>query len=132
MSAGFTAEKLETAGKRNHFIGGSFAPNGSSAVDPTTIKGQLVASVTRVSAGLFEVTLRIGVKDVISIVPSTQVNSAATVDVYAQTGAVTITAGPLVFRIHIKTGGTDTDFPAFDASNRVNFLVLAQLGALKG
>lgn len=108
-------------------IGGSFAPNGSSAVAATSIKGKGIAAVSRTGTGEFEVTLSDAYADILAVVPSLQLNAAA--DSYVQlTGAVTPSTTKK-FKLTVITAGSAADVSA-NANNRIHFAILAKNTAL--
>lgn len=105
----------------------SFAPNNTSAVDQTTIKGKGVASVTRSAAGKFTCALTDSWTSLVGCWPEVRTAQDA-VDIYAQAGAFTAgtTAANASIVVKLKTGSTNTDLAA-DAdtivSVRLVFLV---------
>ncbi len=105
----------------------SFAPNNTSAVDQTTIKGRGVASVTRSAAGKFTVALTDSYTSLLGGGADVRM-SADNVDLYAQLGAFTAgtTAANASIVVKLKTGATNTDLAA-DADSivtvRLVFLV---------
>jgi hypothetical protein len=91
----------------------SFAPNNTSAVDQTTIKGKGVASVTRSAAGKFTCALTDSWTNLHSARADVRMSSDA-VDLYAQLGAFTAgtTAANASIVVKLKTGSTNTDIAA--------------------
>jgi hypothetical protein len=102
-------------------LGISWAPNGSSAVDATSIKGRGVASVTRNSAGVFTVLLQDVYASVLAAVATAQLATAA--DIVAQVGTSTLTASGKSIVVTLLAGATATDVAA-NANNRVNLLLI--------
>lgn len=131
MAAGKTFDSLFCYGKGQVYIGGSFAPNGAGAVDQTTIKGSIVQSVAFVSTGLWLVTLKIGVKDIVWMHADAQIGSAGTVPTNLQIGVVTNTPGqPLTFQVRNNPAGSVANLGP-NAGDRINFSMMAQIGAVK-
>lgn len=56
---------------------GSFAPNGSSAVDQDSIKGEGITSVTRTGVGAFDVVFDDGFVDLVATLPGKQITTGA-------------------------------------------------------
>lgn len=117
------------ATKNLHTILFSFRPNGSSAVDQTTIVGEGVYSVTRDSAGSFTVRLEADYKTTpIEFDPSVSTAGAA-VDIQAQPGSYTAPTATerTLLVINLKTGTVNTDL-ASDANTvvrvRVTFVMV--------
>jgi hypothetical protein len=108
---------LLTLGKRRVVIAGSFAPNGTSAVDQTSIKGKGVASVARTSQGLFTITLNDVWGQLDSAIPGLQLATAAARK--CQIGAVVLASKTIQIRIVDGSGAVQD--AAADANNRVNF-----------
>lgn len=103
-------------------LGISWAPNGSSAVDQTSIKGRGVASVTRASAGAFIVTLQDVYPACLSIVATLQLASPD--DKFAaNVGTIDLSAKTFVVRIYDVSAGVAADVAA-DANNRINLLLI--------
>ncbi len=128
---GVTRDKVECYGKGQMLIAGSFATNGGTDPVASTIKGSLVSTVTWLSTGTWKVTLKCNLQDVISIGADSQINSAANIDTNIEIGAVTNVAGAgYTFVIRNNPGGAVADIAA-DASNRLNFSIIAQIGAVK-
>jgi hypothetical protein len=132
MAAGKTLDKLSCYGKGQLEVFGSFAPNGASNPVASTIKGSLVESVVWVSTGLWLVTLKIAVKDVISYQVTPQIGSAANIDASLQIGAVTGagTSAKLTFQVRNNPGGAVANIAA-NAADRINFDLGVQIGAVK-
>jgi hypothetical protein len=127
--AGRNVDVLGCYGKGQLDVAGSFAPNGGSNPVAASNKGSLLASVVWTSTGTWTVTLRCRAKDVIKIDAGAQINSAANVNTSMQIGAVSSLA-PVTFVIRNNPGGAVADIAA-DASNRINFTVRLQTGAVK-
>ena len=102
-------------------LGISWAPNGSSAVDQTSIKGRGVASVTRNSAGAFTVLLQDVYPTLLAAVATAQLATAA--DIVAQVGTSTLTANGKSIVVTLLAAATATDVAA-NANNRVNLLLI--------
>lgn len=111
--------------KRNNpesrFVSGSYAPNGSSEVVQSTIKGKDrgITSVTRTSAGLHKVKLADNYDSLKSW--KTDVQLAAATDLKAQLAAIDLqAAGGAELSIRLVAVATATDMSA-NAANRVSF-----------
>lgn len=102
-------------------LGISWAPNGSSAVDQTTIKGRGVTSVTRNSAGAFTVLLQDVYPTLLAAVATAQLATAA--DIVAQVGTSTLAANGKSIVVTLLAAATATDVAA-NANNRVNLLLI--------
>ena len=102
-------------------LGISWAPNGSSAVDQTSIKGRGVASVARTAQGVFTVTMQDVYPTVLAAVATAQLATAA--DIVAQVGTSTLTANGKTIVVSLLAGATATDVAA-NANNRVNLLLI--------
>ena len=102
-------------------LGISWAPNGSSAVDQTSIKGRGVASVARTAQGVFTVTMQDVYPTLLAAVATAQLATAA--DIVAQVGTSTLTANGKTIVVSLLAGATATDVAA-DANNRVNLLLI--------
>jgi len=102
-------------------LGISWAPNGSSAVDQTSLKGRGVASVTRNSAGVFTVLLQDVYPTLLAAVATAQLATAA--DIVAQVGTSTLTANGKSIVVTLLVGAVATDVAA-NANNRVNLLLI--------
>lgn len=101
-------------------VAGSFQINGGSA--PLAVKGKGF-TVAFTSTGTWTVTLANAksCKAIVSTLATMAINSAANVDVYAQMGACSASAGTFVIRVMTATVATT---PATDVSNRVNFMFI--------
>ena len=103
-------------------LGISWATNGASAVDQTSLKGRGVASVTRNSAGVFTVLLQDVYPVLLAAVATMQAASA--INIVPQVSTSTLTANGKSLVVRLLAGAVETDVGA-DANNRVNlFLVL--------
>jgi hypothetical protein len=111
-------EDVMCLGKGVVVIAGSFAPNGSSAVASTSVKGKGF-SVVRTSTGLFTVTLEDTYVAALSMVASIQLASGD--DKFVQVGAVDVTSAKTIeIRVWDISGGAVADVSA-NANNRINF-----------
>lgn len=119
----------------SRLVAGSFAPNGSSAVDSTSNRGGGF-TVARTSTGLFTVTLDRGYQGLICGAAWLQQNAAARI--VAHLGAADFTtavAAPTILIRIVDVYGTTPGTPvevdiAAHANNRVNFaFVLKRSGA---
>lgn len=110
-------------------IMGSFAPNGSSALDATQRKG-LGYTVSRTSAGLFKVQLSDKYSDIVSAVATYQ--GPAAIDLVAQIGLIvasdSTTAASVEIRLLAAAVATDA---AANANSRVNFVIAVRNSAAK-
>lgn len=109
--------------KRNNpdsrVVSGSFAPNGSSAIDSSKTLGRGIKSVTYVSTGLYKVKLEDNFDKLKSWSLSIQLSAAA--DKKLQLGTVDLAAsGGAELQIRSVAVGSVSDIAA-DASNRVSF-----------
>jgi hypothetical protein len=102
-------------------LGISWAPNGSSAVDQTSIKGRGVTSVTRNSAGAFTVLLQDVYPTLLAAVATAQLATAA--DIVPQVGTSLLTANGKTIVVTLLAGAVATDVAA-NANNRVNLLLI--------
>ena len=102
-------------------LGISWATNGASAVDQTSIKGRGVASVARTAQGVFTVTMQDVYPTVLAAVATAQLATAA--DIVAQVGTSTLTANGKTIVVSLLAGATATDVAA-NANNRVNLLLI--------
>lgn len=110
-------------------LAGSFAPNGSSALDLTQRKG-LNFTVSRTSAGLFKITLSDKYADIVSAVASLQ--APAAIDLVPQIGLIvasnSTTAASVEIRLLAAAVATDQ---AANANARVNFVLWVRNSAVK-
>lgn len=110
MSAG----PLKSETSRSFVVAGSFAPAGTGA--PTSLKGSGF-TVTRVSQGLFRVTVTRTAPTLVSAIVGIQLDAATSlipsfVDVSPTTG---------VYDIHVVDAADTAQDVAADDSNRINF-----------
>lgn len=98
-------------------ITGSFAPNGSSAVDATSNKG-LGWTVVRTSTGLFTITFADKWSDLVSFTTGLQLATGD--DKFLQTGAYDASARTITIRVWDVSGGAVADISA-NANNRISF-----------
>lgn len=111
--------ELLAEGREYVLVGGSFAPNGASAIVATSNRGKGF-TVARTSAGLFTVTFT---NDYMALVAAwATVGLAVAADMHAQIGTYTGPSGTTAATLTIRTiaVATETDIAA-DANNRVNF-----------
>lgn len=102
-------EPLETFGKGIVEIDVSFAPNGSGAVDATSVKGAFVASVARAAQGSFTVTFEDGFKPVAFLGGSAYVHDASNLATrVAKIGLVDDQASPVTAKIYVTDLATPT------------------------
>lgn len=93
----------------------SFAPNGSSAVVQSSIKGlNHVSSVTRTGVGVFDIVLKDPWYDVFSFVPSLMLAT----DADSAVSSWTYTAATKTLTIRVRTAGVAADIAAA-ATNRI-------------
>ncbi len=97
---------------------GSFAPNNTSAVAASSVRGQGF-SVARSAAGVFVITLSKEYKELVSMNGSVQLSTAA--DMQIQFGDYVAADKTLVIRS--VAGATETDIAA-DANNRISFVLM--------
>jgi len=108
-------------------LGISFGPNGTSAVDQTTIRGRGVASVTRADVGTFVITLQDQYASLLSATASLQLASPDDKCV-GNLGTVDLAAKTIVVRVYDLSSAAAADVTA-NANNRVNVtLVLKNSG----
>lgn len=100
------------------FIAGSFQPNGSSAIDATTVKGTGF-TVAYTSTGLFTVTFDRVWPGYLSIQVTFAVSTAT--DVVPQLGAISLSSK--TFQIRSLAAASLTDI-ANNAANWVHFLAV--------
>ncbi len=107
---------------------GSFAPNGSSALDATARKG-LGWTVARTSTGLFTITFSDTFADLVAFECSLQLASAG--DQYLQMGTLVNTATPVVqIRVWDISSAAVADIAA-NANNRIHFVAWLRNSAAK-
>lgn len=102
-------------------IGGSFAPNGASAVSATSRKG-MGWSVARTGTGQFTITFNDKFVDLVSAIATLQLNAAAASVV--QVGAWDSSAKTLILTVLTESAGAlaAADVAA-NANNRIHFEV---------
>lgn len=117
---------IQALGKGVKVISGSFAPNGSSAVASTSVKGKGF-SVARTSQGLFTITLQDAYVALLAADASLQLASAD--DKFLQIGAVDVVSAKTVqIRVWDVSDAALADVAA-NAGNRINFtLILSNSG----
>lgn len=103
-------------------LGISFGPNGSSAIDQTTIRGRGVASVERSAAGVFTVTLSDVYTAVLSATATLQLANSDDKFV-SNLGTIDLSAKTIVIRVYDVSGATFADVAA-DANNRINLTLV--------
>jgi len=110
-------------------IMGSFAPNGSSALDATQRKG-LGYTVARSSAGLFKITLTDKYADIVSAVASLQ--APAAIDLVPQIGLIVASTPTVAASVEVRllVAAVATD-QAANANARVNFVIAVRNSAAK-
>lgn len=109
---------LQVLGKGVKVINGSFAPNGSSAVSSSSVKGKGF-SVARTSTGLFTITLQDKYVALLAGECSLQLNSAD--DKFVQFGAIDVSsAGTVQIRVWDISGAAVADISA-NSNNRIHF-----------
>jgi hypothetical protein len=101
-------------------LSGSFAPNGTSAVSSSSVKG-VGFTVARTNAGIFTVTLDKVYGELVSANATVQLATPA--DTQAQIGSVSLSGKTVV--INTLTAGSLADIAA-DANNRVNFVLVVR------
>lgn len=96
----------------------SFAPNGSSAVTQTTIKGlRAITSVTRTGVGVFDVLFKAPFDDFIIFVPGAMLNAFGDTQLHALWTSSTKT-----LTLRVETGAVAADIAA-NANNRLGGVV---------
>jgi hypothetical protein len=103
-------------------LGISFGPNGSSAVDQTTIRGRGVASVARTAAGVFTVTLQDVYSSCLSAVSTLQLANSDDKFV-ANIGTIDLNAKTIILRVYDISSAAFADVAA-DANNRINLTLV--------
>lgn len=109
-------------------ISGSFAPNGSSAIDATSNKGRGF-SVAYTTTGKYTITLADAYADILCCMATLQL--AATDDKILQIrGAIDVTtAKTVVLEVRDISGAAAADISA-DAANRIHFVLFLQNSSL--
>lgn len=117
------AEKIfydvQSANPHVKIIAGSFAPNGSSAVDATSNQGT-GWTVARGGTGSFTVTLDSKYPGIVSATATLALNAVA--DSKLQLGAIDVSSAKTVV-INNITGATAADIAA-NANNRIHFCLV--------
>lgn len=104
----------------SYTIKGSFAPNGASAIDQASNRGdQLRWSVARAAQGEYDVTLADNINAITAVTAVVQLAAAAAR--YIQIGAVNTAARTVRIRV-VDASGVAQDVAA-DANNRINFQI---------
>lgn len=104
-----------------YVIFGSFAPNGSSALDPTAFKGDLpLFTVAYVSTGLYRVTLNYNVNAIEAVDATLQLAAVAPQNI--QVGAVNEANRTIDLRVFNTITGAVADVAA-DPNNRITFVI---------
>jgi hypothetical protein len=106
-------QKLST-GKEYVDVDFSFAPNGSSAVAASSIRGENIASVTRTGVGVFDIVLRNGFYQAIAFKPSVQLGT----DADTQISSWNWVQSTKTLTIRVRTAAVAADIAA-NASNRL-------------
>lgn len=100
-------------------VPGSFAPNGSSAVASSSVRGYGF-SVARTNAGIFTITFQDSFNAILSVDASLQLASAD--DKYVIVGEQDLSAKTIILYVWDVSGGAVADVSA-NANNRINFVV---------
>lgn len=108
-------------------IAGSFAPNGSSAVAASSVKGRGF-TVARSNTGLFVVTFTDKWKELLSATGGIQLASAG--DQVLQFGDYDASASTIEIRVWDISGPGVADIAA-DTNNRINFCFVFQASNLE-
>lgn len=95
----------------------SWGVNGTSDPATSSIKGDIISTVTYSAAGEYTVTLRNIGYTILAAHPTVQL-TADNVDLYAQLGDVN--TSELTVKIKLKTGATNTAPPASNANSRIH------------
>lgn len=103
-------------------LGISFGPNGSSAIDQTTIRGRGVASVARSNAGVFTVTLSDVYTAVLSATATLQLANSDDKFV-SNLGTIDLSAKTIIIRVYDVSSAAFADVAA-DANNRINLTLV--------
>jgi hypothetical protein len=110
-----SAHPVNSETNRSTIVAGSFAPAGTGS--PTSVKG-LGFTVSRVSAGLFRVTVATKYVTLVSAVATIQLDAAASL--FTQIVDADPATGVIDIRV-VDVADTETDVSA-DPSNRINFI----------
>ncbi len=113
---------IRTYGANRVLIGGSFAPNGSSAISAASNKGKGF-TVARSTTGSNLITFKDHFAQVDAMVTGLGLNAGD--DKFSLGGAIHPTANTAVLNTWDVSGGALTDVAAH-ANNRANFLILAR------
>lgn len=106
---------------RRYLVHGSFAPNGSSALDATAVKGDVqLFTVAYVSTGLYRVTLAYRANSIEDVQASLQLAAAAAQGL--QLGPIDETNRTIDLRVVNTSSGAVADVAA-DANNRIHFTI---------
>ena len=97
----------------------SFATNNTSDPVASSIRGDILSSVVRNTAGKYTLTLVDMGYEIVAAIPTVSTVGDST-DLYAQVGVTTRSAKTVV--VKLKTAGTNTDLAA-DADNRVSLIL---------
>lgn len=118
---------IQGLGKGVKVIAGSFAPNGSSAVDSTSIKGKGF-SVARTGAGAFTITLQDAYVALLSAQASLQLHTAD--DKFVLLGDVDVTSGKTVKLVVWDISDAAATDVAANANNRIHFVLVLSNSSL--
>jgi hypothetical protein len=106
---------------RRYVVYGSFAPNGSSALDSTALKGDIALfTVAYISTGLYRVTLGYNANGIDNVTTGFQLNAAAAQSL--QLGPIDETNRTIDLRVVNSSTGAVADVAA-DANNRIHFTI---------
>lgn len=115
---------VQTSRHGRTLVCGSFGPNGGSAVQASSVKGEGF-TVARTSAGLFTLTFLDSFADLIAA--DSHLQLAAGDDKFTQVGTYTpataTTPATLTIRVWDISGAAETDVAA-NANNRVHFQLI--------
>lgn len=114
---------LETLGRKKRVVVGSFAPNGSSAVSSSSVKGAGITSITWTATGIFKVVLGNYYADKIAIKPDIELGASdiATYGGYAVYAGDYDQATRTFYLFVTNAAGAAADIAAA-ATRRINFL----------
>lgn len=116
-----TLYKLWAAGPEYAVIVGSFAPNGGSAVDQTSIRGAGIKSVTWTATGTFDIVLKNAFLELECAIFTVQRSAAADGDVKVIGSEDVVTAKKIT--ITHMAAGVAADVAA-NAANRIHFVLV--------
>lgn len=111
---------VKSADREIKFIVGSFAPNGSSAIDATKNQGHGF-TVTKIDVGTYRITLSKAYTRFISATVTLQLKTAA--NCMINLGAVDVTAKQVDLRAVQSSDGVTAVEIAGDAANRIHFIL---------